>query len=220
MQTPVINQFNHGTPPKWRFYWLLFAIATGVLWIVSGIMPQQELMAGELDDILLDKPVELPDFTLIDHHKIAFTQESLKGKWTFVFFGYTHCPDVCPVTLAEMDKLIELLPPRPPMIDVLQFVFVSVDPDRDTPDHLADYVRYFNSALVGVTGEKSELRKLTKKLKIKFSLETGTDKEYSVNHSSALLLLDPQARYHARFPAPHYVDKIYSQFKQIIEHKL
>ena len=198
----------------------LFAVSLAIgLFFVLNIANNtiSPVHADELDNILLEQPKPLPEFELIDHFLKPFNRDQLLGKWTFVFFGYTNCPDVCPVTLMEMDKLIDVLKPNPPHIDQFQYIFVSVDPDRDTPQHLAEYVKYFNASILGVTGSINELSTLAKSVKIKFSKAEGTKDEYGVNHSSALLLIDPGARYFARFRAPHDVDKIYRQFRQLAQ---
>lgn len=186
-----------------------------LLMIVFVMMLTSPAKATELDDILVKEPVTVSNFMLIDHMNRPFTQQSLKGKWTIIFFGYTHCPDVCPVSMHEMDKLISALPQNSSVMDQFQFVFVSVDPARDTPQYLASYVKYFNPLIVGATGEMDELKKFTSTLKIKFSKGDGTATEYTVNHSSAMLLIDPKARYYARFPAPHDVDRIYQWLREI-----
>lgn len=200
--------------PKPHAQSFTFAAAILTSWLaVSVITPTAA--ADELKKILLPQPVELPEFTLTDQNTKPFTRERLKGKWTFVFFGYTHCPDVCPVTLTEMDKIIDLLPPQPAPHEKYQYVFISVDPARDTPAVLSDYVHYFNDHIIGVTGSSDQLNKLAKTVKIKFSRGEGTDTEYAVNHSSAMLLIDPQGRYYARFRAPHYADRIFQYFREI-----
>ena len=185
------------------------------IFLSTGLSLSTLARAGNLDGILLEKPIPLADFFLFDHAQEPFTRDRLKGKWSFVFFGYTHCPDVCPATMHEVEKLTDLLAPKPPMANQFQFIFVSVDPERDTPEHMAKYIQYFNPLILGVTGEVPELKNMTKKLKAKFSKGDGTRTEYSVNHSSAMYLINPNAEYAARFRAPHDVDRIYQWWREI-----
>lgn len=160
----------------------------------------------------LATPRTLSPFQLTDHHQQPLGLAQLKDHWTFLFFGYTHCPDVCPTTLSELAQAAQLLEQSPAILANTQFIFVSVDPARDTPSSLADYVTYFSPRLIGATGDLETLKKLTQQMDIKFSLETNPAGEPIVNHSSAMLLIDPQVRYYARLKAPHYAEEIQKQY--------
>ena len=196
--------------------WLpLFLIGlTGVLALNDNSLAgtTENRISEQLQEVLLPKPIVLSDFDLIDHRNMPFTKNSLENKWTFLFFGYTHCPDICPNTLSELETVASQLKPQPPTQNNIQVVFVSVDPKRDTPTELAKYIDYFDSSFLGVTGQEKELRKLTRQLGVSYSLEKGSSTEYFVNHSSILLLFDTQGRYYARFFAPHYAEDILSTF--------
>lgn len=163
---------------------------------------------------VLEKPRPLPAFRL-ERENSSLDQSALKGKWTFMFFGYTHCPDVCPTTLAELNGAYGLLAGDPGVLDDTQFVFVSVDPERDTPQSLAAYAGYFNEAFIGATGTPAELADLTRQLDIMYSRGEAAESGYVVNHSSAVLLIDPQVRYYARFKAPHYAENVRSRYLAI-----
>jgi protein SCO1/2 len=120
-----------------------------------------------------------------------------------VFTGFTHCPDVCPTTLAMMADLHK----RVPRGD-LQFVFVSVDPERDTPEAVARYLAHFDPALVGATGARAEMERFTAGLGLAQVRNPGGDGEYTVDHSTALVLIDPDARLAGYFSAPHASDAL------------
>lgn len=158
----------------------------------------------------LATPRPLTAFHLTAHDQQPFDLGRLKDKWTLLFFGYTHCPDVCPTTLTELAQAIKQL--EPAVLKDTQFVFVSVDPARDTPESLAEYVNYFDARFLGATGSVKALRSLTQQLDVKFSLETDPTGEAIVNHSSTILLIDPQVRYYARLNAPHYAEQISAQY--------
>jgi protein SCO1/2 len=165
-----------------------------------------------------EPPRPMTPFTLQRHERAPLNLDALKGKWTFLFFGYTHCPDVCPTTLSELNAAHELLSHDAGILNDSQFVFVSVDPERDTPESLAAYVAYFNAAFSGSTGTPAELAAITAQLGIEHSRGEESASGYVVNHSSAVLLIDPQVRYYARLKAPHYAEDIRSRFLAIRRH--
>jgi protein SCO1/2 len=153
---------------------------------------------------LLPQLKGLPPFSLIDHQGKPFDNDRLLGKWTFLNFGYTHCPDVCPTTLALLADLHSRLH-RGESIPAYQIAFVSIDPQRDTPARLAEYVNYFEPSFVGVTGEDAALRDLTQPLGILFQPVETPDSAlgYVMDHSTSIILVDPAGRYHALFSPPH-----------------
>ena len=169
-----------------------------------------------LDRILLDPPRSLTSFHLNAGDNNPFTLEQLKGKWTFLFFGYTSCPDVCPTTLTEMASMSKLLA-KSTEPNTIQFVFISVDPERDTPEHLKNFVAYFNKTFTGATGTIDQLNTLTRQINIKHRRLKEQGNNYLVEHSADILLFDPQARLFARFPAPHYSEEISSLFTEILK---
>lgn len=152
--------------------------------------------------LVLPEPRSIPAFELIDHDGMPFGPERLAGNWSVAFFGFTHCPDVCPGALYDLHLLDEQLGGSS-----LQVLFVSVDPERDTPERLKDYVRYFDPDFTAVTGPHEQLEPLTRKLGIAYRIEEhGPEAEsYNVDHSASILLLDPEGRLYGVFPAPHDV---------------
>ncbi len=176
----------------------------------AAYLAQQSANTTPGSEARLATPKPLTAFQLTAHDLKPLNIERLKGKWTLLFFGYTHCPDVCPTTLTELTQVAEQLPPE--VLNNTQFVLVSVDPQRDSPESLAEYVSYFNESFLGATGSIGALTAFARQLDSKFSLETNPAGEPVVNHSSAMLLIDPQARYYARFKAPHYAEEIRAQY--------
>lgn len=145
---------------------------------------------------LLPTPRTLPAFTLQQAGGAPLTQESLKGHWTVVFLGFTHCPDVCPTTLAQLagaQKVWEKLPAaqRP------RVLFVSADPERDSPELLARYAHGFHPDSLAATAPIPKLQAFTRALSLVFMKvpgPSGRADDYSIDHSAALVLLDPQVR--------------------------
>ena len=147
---------------------------------------------------------ELPDFALLDHEGEPVDRTVFEGQWDVVFFGFTHCPDICPATMTVLGQAKRELAAqgREPLPRV---VLVSVDPERDTPEAMARYIAYFGDGNLGLTGELGELSKLTDALGIFFQKAGGDDGAYSVDHSTVVLLIDPRGRLKALFTAPHDV---------------
>ena len=130
------------------------------------------------------------DFRLTDHTGKARTLADFRGKALVVFFGYTQCPDVCPTTLSDMRKAMQLLGAD---AEKLQVLFVTVDPKRDTPELLAKYVPSFNPSFLGLYGDAAATSKVAKDFKIFFQLQPGsTPESYTVAHTAASLVFDPQ----------------------------
>ena len=130
-------------------------------------------------------------FKLTDEHGKPVTEKDYVGKATLLFFGYTHCPDVCPTTLARLTSIIRKLDPA--LRDKIQILFVSVDPARDTPQVLASYTNAFGPEVVGLTGDKAELADITNRFRITYSYdEPDQDGNYTVTHSGAVLAFDPK----------------------------
>lgn len=145
---------------------------------------------------LLPTPRVLPAFSLQQADGTALTPDALKGHWTAVFLGFTHCPDVCPTTLAEMagaQKQWAALPEatRP------RVLFVSADPERDTPEIVARYAHAFHPDTLAATAPLPQLQDFARALSLVFMKvpgPSGDAADYSIDHSAALVLLDPQAR--------------------------
>lgn len=155
---------------------------------------------------VLPEPKPLPAFSLVDHEGRPFTRERLEGRTSLVFFGFTHCPDICPLTLGQLASARrELAAGAPEGSPLPQIVFVSVDPERDTPSKVAAYVQHFGQDIVGVTGPVDDLRTLTEPLGIFFE-KRGTGDDYAVSHSTAVLVVGPNAALEALFSTPHRVE--------------
>lgn len=153
----------------------------------------------------------LPEFSLQDDQGQPFVPASLLGKWTLMFFGYTHCPDVCPTTLGTLKNAWDELSQSAAGVEDLQVVFVSVDPERDTLEHLQEYVDYFDPAFSGVTGSPDELMTLSRSLGAIYAKTKPDDNgDYLVDHTAAIFVIDPQGRFSALLSPPHDAGKIAS----------
>ena len=141
-------------------------------------------------------------FALVDHNGKAITHRDLEGAPTLIFFGFTHCPDVCPTTLMEITQVFEQLGPQAK----IRALFVTVDPERDTPELLKDYLSNFDPRITGVTGPRENIDAALKAWRVFARKTKGEGDSYSVDHSSVVYLMDRQGRFATAFnlqqPAP------------------
>ena len=167
------------------------------------IFNSEETPAPEIHGIYLEETRPLVTFSLRDSDEQSFTDQSFLGQWSLVFFGFTYCPDICPLTLAMLNQVVTMIEEEP-RIPTPQIVFVSVDPDRDTPELIANYVHYFNEDFIGVTGNDTQLTNFSRQLGTiyeKVYLDDGHD-GYLVDHSGSIALINPNAEMQAVFTTP------------------
>ena len=148
----------------------------------------------------------IKNFELIDQLSNKVTKSGFFGHWSLIFVGYTHCPDICPTTLAVMDQVDEFMSQQ--QIQPPNIVFLSIDPERDTPQKLKSYVSYFNKKFIALTGSLSEITKVTQQLNAVFRKAPGmsgeiSEKDYLMDHSSALMLINPDGNLQSILTAPH-----------------
>ena len=189
----------------------MIALAIGVGFYFASYYQAQA--RPDIQGLLWPNPKQLRAFATIDDNGRVFGLDRLQGKWSFLFFGYTHCPDVCPLTLAVLNQVFNQEKHRNQDVQV---VFVTVDPNRDDAQRLKDYVNYFNPAFIGLRGNMDQIQSLTSQVGVVFAYEKKTeDGNYIVNHSAAIFLIDPEGRVVAVFTAPHQVDSIRNRYKMI-----
>lgn len=175
------------------------AVAAGI-WV--AINATSEKAVAVRSATVLPVKADIPEFSLQTHAGEPADASIFVGQWDLVFFGFTHCPDVCPLTLKILqDARTELgqrgFEPLP------RIVLVSVDPERDTPERLAAYIGAFGDGNLGLTGDVAELRKLTEGIGIFFEKRESDSENYQVDHSSVVLVIDPAGQFHALFSSPH-----------------
>lgn len=163
------------------------------------------------------QPRALPELQLVDQTNNAFTKAELTGKWSLLFVGYTYCPDICPTTLAELHSIypeLQQIPTEHP----IQVVFLSVDPKRDTPQRLNEYINFFNPEFKAVSGEHAQLFPFVRSMGMMYSMSESTDKpDYLVDHSASVVLINPQAQVIGRFKPEFEVGKLpVSEGRQIL----
>lgn len=166
---------------------------------------------------VLAQPRPLPDVELIDGNGAPFARGGFEGQWDVLFFGFTHCPDICPNTLGLLATVREQLAAEgeghPPRV-----VFVSVDPRRDTPARLDEYLAYFDESFVGVTGTRPQIDRLTEALYLPYNYVGDVDSgDYTVDHSGALVVVDPQGRAVAYITPPLEFDMLVSELRRLTD---
>lgn len=150
----------------------------------------------------------LPDFQLVDHNKDTFTAENLTGHWSLIFVGYTYCPDICPTTLAELKGIYPELQKIPTDFPI-QVVLLSVDPKRDTPERLNEYINFFHPDFIAVSAEHSQLFPLVRAMGMMYSMSESTDNpNYLVDHSSSVVVVNPKAQVVGRFKPDFVVGEL------------
>lgn len=183
---------------------LIIAALAGGVFLSLMLEPKQsdESLARTIPGLMWPNPKTLTPFTLTDQHNQAFTLDSLKSNWSLLFFGYTRCPDICPATMAMMNGMVKSLDeadkPAP------QIVFISVDPERDTPTVLKDYMAYFNPEFIGLGGETDQTNGLLKQLGIlSMKINEQDNGEYLMDHTASIILINPKGELLSIYSPPH-----------------
>jgi len=188
-----------------RLPWLivLVALASGAgLWLgarYAGSTPGTGTVRTEAA-LVYPEPRAVPPFELARTDGTTFGNADLDGAWTLVFFGFTNCPDICPVTLAVFKSLEQELAAKPGA-PVVRMLFVSVDPARDDAKSLGEYVSYFSPRIVAATASDAVLEPFARSLGAVY-MRSGDGADYTVDHSSSIAVIDPHARLHALFRPP------------------
>lgn len=190
-------------------------LAALVLLLAQPATPQRPLPEA-LTTVALPEPRPLEPFHLQDIEQHVFDLSRMQGKWSLLFFGYTHCPDICPTTLTTLRGVADSLQQTPAYYADTQFVFVSVDPQRDSLAHLREYVRYFHADFLAATGQKEQLDNLVRQLRAVYLFDGDTSgDDYVVNHSASIALVDPQGRWVARFNPPHQAARMADKIRRL-----
>jgi protein SCO1/2 len=169
---------------------LLAAFAAGIgLWL--GMQVFSRPAPPTKVAMMYPEPRPVPAFTLARADGKPLTRDDWKGRWTVAFFGFTNCPDICPNTLGVMRDVRKALAAQG-LADKVGFQFISVDPDRDTPETLARYTGFYSADFVGATGTDAQLQPLTRALGLLYTRTPTGNGDYSVDHSASIVIIGPQ----------------------------
>lgn len=165
---------------------------------------------------VIDPPVLLDDFVMPASTGNDVRLSDFRGKWVLLFFGFTHCPDICPTTLAEYAQVLEQLGDE---AEQIQVVFISVDGERDTPDVLANYVTLFNPAFIGLQGNAETLARIQPQFNFwyEFVPQAGNSSNYSVDHSARTYLIDPQGQLRITYSFGTERDVLVNSIRQVVQ---
>jgi protein SCO1/2 len=217
---------SENNPKNSNFRLILLAVFVGAISAVAGITVwriaaiQQQHQPSTASLMVLPEPRVVADFALVDGQGQPFSLENLRGHWSLLFFGFTNCPDVCPSALYDLNLVSEQLEASQGAGSAdVQVVFISVDPERDTPEKLSQYVSYFNPGFIGVSGSNEQLAPMTMQMGIAYRVEEheAEAERYEVYHSASIMLMDPRGRLHGVFPAPHNAEKMAVELAQVID---
>jgi len=176
---------------------------------ISRMNTARELTEQEYKDLgayFIDPPRQLSGFHLISDQNMNFAIDDFKGKWSILFFGFTFCPDICPLTMKQLSDVKEGLTDK---ADRINFYLVSIDPDRDSPENLRTYLDNFDEEFIGLTGEIDKIYKFSTQVNAPFFPVVNSNEEnYTVDHSGSLVLINPEGNYAGFFRAPHDQNKI------------
>lgn len=201
-------------------------ILVAIVALIVGLTVQRVLLNKGSGDqtamidagiILLPQSRNLPDLNMTDQDGAPVAVDELNGKWTLLFFGYTFCPDICPTTLAQIRQIRSELSEED--AGKLRVVLVSVDPNRDTPQRLKEYLGFFDKQYVGLTASVADIQKLANAVSIPFIPADTSKPNYTVDHSGNLALLGPDGTQRGFIRAPLNGQKLVAQLPGLLERK-
>lgn len=164
----------------------------------------------QIKGTFLKPAFDIASFHLTDQDEKALTKKQFKGHWTFVFFGFTNCPMVCPTTMAVLNTMYSQLEKDLPSNQLPQVVMVSVDPDRDTTKQLSEFVRRYNPHFIGARADINEITRLERQLHLPVA-------DNLMNHSQAIVLFNPKAQVQAYFSSPQKAMQLVEDYKLIVK---
>lgn len=202
--------------------YVILGISIATVLLVLGVMlgqlifkPGNTSLPEGLAATYLPEGRPIVGIQMRDQDNALFDESRFKGKWSFMFFGFTQCPDVCQAVLLVMKTVWDKLPAEAKQAPQPQMIFVSVDPDRDTPAILKEYVSYYHPEFIGITAKHDKLDILTNQLSALYGYEDTGGGGYTVSHSAQIILIDPKGQMRAVFSTPHAPDDILKAFISI-----
>ena len=176
----------------------------------SLLQKKPTLLTGKI----LTRPMELDNFELIDQNNQTFNSESLRGNWTILFFGYTNCPDVCPTTIYKLAEVKNDVNQNLPSKN-FNTVLVTLDPDRDTPERLDEYIGYFDESMLGVTGTYKNIQSFSSNLSV-FYQRINKDGGYDFNHTASIFVFNQDGSLFATMSPATSVSELRDDFYTIL----
>jgi protein SCO1/2 len=179
-------------------------------------LSDDELLVNGL--FLFDVPKQISDFEFVSSNKKIFTKSDLMGKWTLMYFGFTKCPDECPTTMYQLSKLIKVLRDKEYKLDDKQWVLVSIDPERDTPEMIDNYAKGFDKDFIGVSNNRPMLLSLATQLSVNNVMPSSSnhmDHSHLDNHVNNIILIDPNGDFAGIFRPPFDVSRLSLTYQSV-----
>lgn len=194
---------------------LTFGLVLGTAFVpVQAEEAEDSSAASLMDDIMWGRgPVGGP-FELVDHSGKRRSDADFRGKLLLVYFGFTFCPDICPTDLQAIGLALDRLGGAS---DAVQPLFITLDPDRDTAEHLANYVPFFHPRLIGLTGDKTSIREAARAYKVYYAKVPMKDSDYTIDHSGFIYLMDRAGQYIGFFPPGTPPDRMANVIRPLVE---
>lgn len=192
---------------------LVFGLSVGRQVFLVGSEPSPAPDLSQYNAYVYDQPRPLTEFTLTNEQGETVTREDLKGRWTFVFVGYTNCPDICPAAMANLRRTDQLLPAELPQPD---YLLITADPEHDTPEKLKAYTGFFGEHFHALTGDLDMLRAVAKSVSAVF-VHREVDGQLLVDHSGHFALLNPRGEVQALIQPPHKPAELAKAFERIYQ---
>ena len=179
------------------------------------ILSANELLANGL--YLFENPKQISDFSFYSANKTEFTKSDLIGKWTLMYFGFTRCPDECPTTMYQMSKLIKVLREKEFPLEDKQWVLVSIDPERDTPEDIDKYAKGFDKDFIGVVNIRPMLLSLATQLSVNNVMPSSESMDHAHldNHVNNIILLNPEGEFAGIFRPPFDVSRLSLTYQSV-----
>ncbi|HET8904519.1 MAG TPA: SCO family protein [Saccharospirillum sp.] len=210
-------------PPKRRIYLtvlvlfgLVAVVFAGSIYRTLNASPDLAAELEQRDTLYFDSAREVPVVDLISHQGEPFSTSGFAGQWHVINFGYTFCPDICPTNMTDMAQAYRTLSEQG-LADQVRMWMVTVDPARDTPQVLAEYVPFFHPEFTGLTGDVAELQTLAQQLNTLFYPE-GEGEVYTVAHSDNIAIINPEGEYRALLRPPHSPRQIAEVMALLVEY--
>ena len=211
---------------KSNFTWTIASCVVVMLVAVSlyvnKMTTKVHLSSEQLKDMglyLIEPPRNLGSFNLMDSGGKEFLPKDFEGKWNMLFFGFTFCPDICPITMSMLSRIEKGLDIENQ--EKIRIFLVTVDPDRDSPDQLKVYLENFSENFIGLTGGLDQIYNFATRVNAPFSpISNSKDPHYTVDHTGSIILINPEGNYAGFFRAPHNQDDIKKAILDIVSRNL
>ena len=179
------------------------------------VLSSNELLINGL--FLYEKPKEISDFIFFTANGAEFKKSNLKGKWTLMYFGFTRCPDECPTTMYQMSKLVKVLREKEFPLEDKQWVLVSIDPERDSPNDIDKYAKGFDQDFIGVVNSRPMLLSLATQLSVNNVMPSGKAMDHSHldNHVNNIILLNPKGEFAGIFRPPFDISRLSLTYQSV-----